>query len=54
MSSHAELIQDVLSETPLIDGHNDLPYALRTTADSSVEGLEAETAAAERVQTALL
>ncbi len=42
MSSHAELIQDVLSETPLIDGHNDLPYALRTTAGSSVEGLEAD------------
>ncbi|MFC7404143.1 dipeptidase [Georgenia alba] len=40
MPAPADLVHAVLSATPLVDGHNDLPYALRTTAESSVEGLE--------------
>jgi membrane dipeptidase len=40
MTDTARLVDDVLSATPLIDGHNDLAYALRTTAGYSVEGLD--------------
>ena len=38
-SSHLELARRVLSSTPLIDGHNDLPWAIResATARASVE-----------------
>ncbi|WP_345217113.1 dipeptidase [Georgenia halophila] len=41
MPSAASIVDETLSTTPLVDGHNDLPYALRTTAQSSVEGLDA-------------
>lgn len=37
-------IDRVLARTPLIDGHNDLPYALREDFGSRVEGLERGTA----------
>jgi membrane dipeptidase len=40
MTDTARLVDDVLSATPLVDGHNDLAYALRTTAGYSVEGLD--------------
>lgn len=33
-------IDRILKATPLIDGHNDLPWALRQDHDSSVSGLE--------------
>jgi len=41
MTDSSRLVADVLSTTPLIDGHNDLAYALRTTAGYSVDGLDA-------------
>lgn len=34
--------RELLTETPLIDGHNDLPVALRETAGYSVDGLDTE------------
>ena len=34
-------IDRILSQTPLIDGHNDLPYAVRNKRGYAVEGLEA-------------
>jgi membrane dipeptidase len=37
-------IDRILKQTPLIDGHNDLPYALRGDYDLRVEGLESGTA----------
>jgi membrane dipeptidase len=37
-------IDRILKRTPLIDGHNDLPYALREDFKSRVEGLERGTA----------
>ena len=37
-------IDRILKATPLIDGHNDLPWALRQDYESSVEGLAAGTA----------
>ncbi|PFG39456.1 membrane dipeptidase [Georgenia soli] len=40
MTDTARLVEDVLTTTPLVDGHNDLPYALRTVAGYSVEGLD--------------
>lgn len=40
MSDTASLVAEVLSTTPLIDGHNDLPYALRTKAGYAVEDLD--------------
>ena len=36
-------IDRVLKKTPLIDGHNDLPWALREDHDSNVAGLESGT-----------
>ncbi|MCJ8191447.1 dipeptidase [Sphingomicrobium aestuariivivum] len=33
----------ILSQTPLVDGHNDLPYALAGDAGGSVEGIDAGT-----------
>ena len=36
-------IDRVLKRTPLIDGHNDLPWALREDHDSNVAGLESGT-----------
>ena len=36
-------IDRILKQTPLIDGHNDLPWALRENHGSSVEGLESGT-----------
>ena len=36
-------IDRILKRTPLIDGHNDLPWALRQDHGSSVEGLESGT-----------
>jgi membrane dipeptidase len=36
-------IDRILKRTPLIDGHNDLPYALREEYGSSVEGLTSGT-----------
>ena len=36
-------IDRVLKKTPLIDGHNDLPWALRQDHQQSVEGLESGT-----------
>ncbi|WP_343345388.1 dipeptidase [Sphingomicrobium sp. XHP0239] len=39
----AERVERVLSRTPLIDGHNDLPIQVRGQRDFSVEGLEADT-----------
>lgn len=36
-------IDRILKRTPLIDGHNDLPWALREDHDFSVEGLESGT-----------
>ncbi|HET9352591.1 MAG TPA: membrane dipeptidase, partial [Sphingomicrobium sp.] len=36
-------IDRVLKKTPLIDGHNDLPWALRQDHKQSVEGLESGT-----------
>jgi len=40
--THAERVRRVLSETPLIDGHNDLPWAIRQseTAPHDVEAVE--------------
>jgi hypothetical protein len=38
-----ERIDRILKRTPLIDGHNDLPYALREDYGLSVEGLESGT-----------
>ncbi|MGC0362882.1 membrane dipeptidase [Rhodococcus sp. 27YEA15] len=35
---------DAFALTPLVDGHNDLPWAARTLADYSVEGLELDSA----------
>ncbi|WP_265587751.1 dipeptidase [Sphingomicrobium arenosum] len=36
-------VADVLSKTPLIDGHNDLPYALHHAAEGSVADIAADT-----------
>jgi membrane dipeptidase len=36
-------IDRILKRTPLIDGHNDLPWALRQDHGQSVEGLESGT-----------
>ena len=36
-------IDRILKRTPLIDGHNDLPWELRESHDSRVEGLESGT-----------
>src|SRR5687768_10894502 len=36
-------IDRILKKTPLIDGHNDLPWALRQDHGQSVEGLESGT-----------
>jgi membrane dipeptidase len=36
-------IDRILQRTPLVDGHNDLPYALRENYGLSVEGLESGT-----------
>jgi membrane dipeptidase len=36
-----ELVADVLRRAPILDGHNDLPYALREGCGYSVEGLDA-------------
>ena len=36
-------IDRILKKTPLIDGHNDLPWELRQNHDQSVEGLESDT-----------
>ncbi|MFH5823690.1 dipeptidase [Georgenia sp. AZ-5] len=40
MVSTAALVDAVLATTPLVDGHNDLAYALRTTAGYAVDGLD--------------
>jgi membrane dipeptidase len=40
----AKRIDRILKRTPLIDGHNDLPWALREDFKSRVEGLESGTA----------
>ncbi|WP_211489692.1 dipeptidase [Georgenia thermotolerans] len=37
----AALVDEVLGATPLIDGHNDLAYALRSRAGYAVDGLDA-------------
>ena len=37
-------IDQILEKTPLIDGHNDLPWALRQDHDYRIEGLESGTA----------
>lgn len=37
---HTELVAQVLRGTPVFDGHNDLPVALRARRGSSVEGLD--------------
>ncbi|WP_152193803.1 dipeptidase [Georgenia subflava] len=42
MTDTAALVDDVLSTTPLIDGHNDLASALRSTAGYSVDDLDAD------------
>ncbi|MDR0592664.1 MAG: dipeptidase [Bifidobacteriaceae bacterium] len=39
-SAAAELVAAVLAETPIIDGHNDLPSVLRARAGYSVAGLD--------------
>ncbi|MFD8819026.1 membrane dipeptidase, partial [Streptomyces sp. NPDC059627] len=39
--SDGTLIEEVLRSTPVFDGHNDLPVALRARAGYSVEGLDA-------------
>src|SRR6185295_14365174 len=36
-------VERVLRETPIIDGHNDLPWELRTNYGSRVQGLDADT-----------
>ena len=36
-------IDRILKKTPLIDGHNDLPWELRQNHDSRIEGLERDT-----------
>ena len=36
-------IDRILKKTPLIDGHNDLPYALREDYQLKVDGLESGT-----------
>ena len=38
-------IDRILKATPLIDGHNDLPWALREDFESKVDGLESDSAA---------
>ncbi|MDQ3145076.1 MAG: dipeptidase [Pseudomonadota bacterium] len=51
-SAHAQAIDPatkaridrILKKTPLIDGHNDLPWALRQDFELSIEGLESGTA----------
>ena len=40
MTDSADLVAEVLAATPLVDGHNDLAYALRSTAGYSVENLD--------------
>ena len=40
MTDTARLVDEVLADTPLIDGHNDLAYALRSTAGYAVEHLD--------------
>ncbi|MCM8558406.1 dipeptidase [Sphingomicrobium sediminis] len=39
----AARIERILAETPLIDGHNDLPIALRFRANRAIDDLEADT-----------
>ena len=41
-------IDRILKKTPLIDGHNDLPWELRQNHDYRVEGLESGTAKREK------
>ncbi|MGH6706324.1 MAG: dipeptidase [Sphingomicrobium sp.] len=41
-------IDRILKATPLIDGHNDLPWELRQNHDSRVDGLESGSAAREK------
>ncbi len=41
-------IDRILKKTPLIDGHNDLPWELRQNHDYRVEGLESGTAQREK------
>ncbi|GLW71591.1 dipeptidase [Kitasatospora phosalacinea] len=40
MSSHHDTVREALRRTPVVDGHNDLPVALRARAGGSVEGLD--------------
>ncbi|MFF1641466.1 membrane dipeptidase [Streptomyces sp. NPDC058246] len=35
----ADVVEQVLSSTPVFDGHNDLPVALRARSGYSIEGL---------------
>ena len=41
-------IDRILKKTPLIDGHNDLPWELRQNHDSRIEGLESGTEKREK------
>lgn len=38
---------DLLARTPLVDGHNDLPWALRLLAEGEADGPEPDLAAGE-------
>ncbi len=41
-------IDRILKQTPLIDGHNDLPWELRENHESRIEGLESDGAGREK------
>jgi membrane dipeptidase len=39
-SNHAELVAEVLRDTPLIDGHNDAPWAIRSRFENQLDGFD--------------
>ena len=44
--SHAEVVRRVLATTPLVDGHNDLPWEIRNSAAMDVAAYDLRTATA--------
>lgn len=47
MSAPGNAAADLLARTPLVDGHNDLPWALRALAEADPDGPEPDLAAGE-------
>ena len=47
MSSEQERARELLSRSPILDGHNDLPWALRELGRSNLDGVELTTGIAE-------